>query len=401
MTRRSITFSWPLIVQGLVAVPLAAQQTWPASTQEEFLAALAAAAPGDIVQLAPSGEFNDFTLTKGLTIRGPATIGNVYGMGNGRRFARVPAGQVAQFVDLTFAPDPPPVIGYSAQGSLEVSGVVRFDRCELRGSAFAAALIAVDADVVVTHCSIRGQDGAAGISALRSHLSLTDTSVEGAGALRGPLGSGPAKPGIACSDGGSLHASHVEVRGGRGGDWQVYGFALPASAIESDVDTWLTDSTAVGGSITGPYPGADAVVGSAIAYARCTFIGGEGTPPGEPFAGRVRLDPTLLGATSSSALRLGAPVTMTFVTGGMLDIVVVACTRLGPARALPVVTQPLWLGAPPVLFGCRWNAPFGSVSCTFVVPADPALANRSLDLIALRWGGVGLEASPLLGGVMR
>jgi hypothetical protein len=131
------------------------------------------------------------------------------------------------------------------------------------------------------------------------------------------------------------------------------------------------------------------------------LTGGSGSPPGAPFSGQVQLDPALLGASSSGPLRLGSPITVTFVTGGMLDIVALACPRLGPAQAVPLVAQPLWFGAPALPVRCAWQAPYGSVSCRFVVPGDLALENASLDLIAARWRGAALEASPVLGGVMR
>jgi len=113
-------------VASLLAPAFApAQQVWTVTNQTELLAPIGAAAPGDVVRLVETGSsmFAPFTLAKGLTLRGPATIGSVSAP---LVLVGVPSGQVAQFVDLTFQT-------FTAQyrspsvSTVEVHGTARFD----------------------------------------------------------------------------------------------------------------------------------------------------------------------------------------------------------------------------------------------------------------------------------
>ena len=75
---------------------LMAQTTWTVPSGTPLGPTIAAAAPGDIIQL--SGTHPGFDLTKGLTIRGPATIRMASAIpSTATTRVNVPVGQTASF----------------------------------------------------------------------------------------------------------------------------------------------------------------------------------------------------------------------------------------------------------------------------------------------------------------
>lgn len=403
----------PIVVLALsgslassLAGSLAAQTTWFVANHTEFLAALQNANPGDTVQLAAGGVFQDFALTKGLTLRGPATIGGNYPE-TGTRTVSVPPGQIARFVDLRFLPNPIPLQGYPPQGELVVTGLARFDGCELVGSRLGGGLVLRDADVVVQRCSISGHSIAHGIEALDSHLSLVDSAVTGSDAYRSPFGGYDARPAIGCRGDGSLLMSACTVRGGNG-TWNVNrGGFPPHHGVVANVPAWITDTTIRGGSANagadpGPFPGGDALVGSDARFSRCTLIGGPGQPDGRATSGNAIADPLLLGA-SSSALARGAVFTLTLrADAAGVPVAVLASLALqSPAIGLPWVAQPQWLGGAPLLIAFAATGATHELALALGVPADPILAGVAVDFVGLRAGATRLEASAIAGGVIR
>ena len=391
--------SW-LVVPGCLLVLAQAsrsQQVWPVTNDQEFQAALQAAAPGDVVQLVPAAVFLDFVLTKGLTVRGPGTIGGVPA-GSGVRTVTVPAGQLAQFVDVTFALNPYPAAG---QASLRVTGgAVRFERCTILGAAVGPALAVTSAQVLVQDCQIQAGNGVVGLRAVDAHLCLRDTLVSGSIAMTGVDGA----RGLECSGSGSLHVSAAQIRGGNGlathGGVQLQ---APAIGLQSSVPTWLADATLEGGSITGPNPGAAAlsVTGAAAWHAHCAFVGGAGTPPGASIVGLAYAEPTLLGATSSAPLQRGQSTTLRLLadqSGVPVGLLVMTGLRAPILHPLP--WQPLWLGEVLLVVPGATGGD-GAFPLILSVPDDPLLSNQSVHLLGFRLGGGGVQLAPLLGGLVR
>jgi hypothetical protein len=397
-----VLFSCGLVACSAFLVgALPAQRTWQVADHQEFTAALVAAAPGDVIQLAPSGVFQSFTLTKGLTLRGPAAIGGNH-LDSGRRSVTVPDGQVAQFVDIAFRTDPtyPPFT--PDQGTVEVSGSARFDHCTIAGSMLTAALRLQGANVLVQHCTITGYASSAGIVAVDSTVSIHDSSVAGSSGFRSFYYSSGAAPGISCSGSGSLHVSMSTVLGGNGNYHPSYGNWPPATGLVTNVPAWISDCTVQGGSTSGPNPGGDALSATAATHARCSFVGGAGTPPGQAIVGDAELDPTLLGASSSGPLLMGQEIVLRLLADRPLVPVAILVTVgvRSPGR-YAAVTQPLWLGESTFFLAAGATSGSAEFQLLLQIPLDPTLANVSCDFLGLRAGGAGVQLAPLTGGVLR
>jgi hypothetical protein len=212
-------------------------------------AAIAAAAPGDVLVVKP-GNYSGFTLSKGLTIVGESGVNVTPAV----TIANVAAGEVAVLSRIalrranvfdcvgavvidqsTFLSSVPPSAFYApAMVQVRTSADVRFQRCEIRGtrgitngglqSGGGVALAAVASRVELTGCQVFGGDG--------STLPDCSGATPGWGATA-----------VYCSQSSRVHIALSSVTGGNGGT-PAAGCPTPAGNGGHGI-TMIEDSTVI------------------------------------------------------------------------------------------------------------------------------------------------------------
>lgn len=140
-----------------------------------LLVATPLAAPGDILQLL--GAHPDFTLNKGLTLRGPAMIrgyGSILGV---QTDVTVPAGQQAHLTDITFGLTPfgPIVLGHP----VTVVGNASFEGCWFEGTDSTTFALAINSgNVVLNRCDVHASSGTP-LLVIGGYCSITQSLLRG------------------------------------------------------------------------------------------------------------------------------------------------------------------------------------------------------------------------------
>jgi hypothetical protein len=334
-------------------------------------AAIAVASPGDVIAV-QSGGYPTFTVDKALTIRavppGPVRI-----------YSHAPPIRVM----------PPPgadvhLIGLWWNGAEIIAGNVTMEECQHQ--TFVPGQYrtrVVDATLHLIACSFVGgaptswSSNAATIEATNAEVTMVDSVVQGHGATY------PYSPGVAIGLTNSrLRASHCSFFGG------VMSYMLPwhnvAIAGDAASQVWISDSTVTTLAPTCPIAASGRVDRSVL------------TPPCPmlPSGG-------LLGVDRPSPLRRGNPFTLEFRTEPFAPVGVYVGFEL-TSLAIAVLEQTFLL-QPATAFpaGVRFADAAGLATMSWPIPAGPQFLDRSLWLQGFAATSSLLQASPLVGGVVR
>jgi hypothetical protein len=323
-------------------------------------AALAAANPGDTIVVLP-GSYPPFFMTKGVTVRaqvpGTVTLGAIpFGP-----IVNVPAGEHGHLVSLRCV-------------SLSLRGRVSLDDCVVAPGRTSA----VDAVVVMQECSMQLGSSAAGTAAFdaaQSEVAATDCVFTGTI----PLLVLPSHPAVALT-GSRLRGSRLSLIAFGGG-----GAVPPALRGDAASVVWLSDSTAVGA------PGSCAVEAVNGRHDRCVLTPPCSTLPSGFVLGAHRVSPLLNGGVFAVdfALQPGMAVGV-FAAESFASQVHVELEQsllLPAASAYPLTA---------VVANAQ-----GVASGSWLVPSGPQFVDRTLWLQGFSGFALPLQASPLVGGVVR
>lgn len=382
------------VVFPLLLSAVAAQTVWNVPSGTSVDAAIALAQPGDVLVL--SGSYPPFTLDKGLTLRGPATIQRLNGFVNIRRTRlTIPAGQRAHLSELSFERT------YTALGpsshEVDVSGDASFDGCTFEVRGLPRGFEVTAGNVSLQRCSIEARSGDAFVL-LGGVASLTDCSVS----VQNPSDELPA-PAVVV-EGGTLVASRLQATGGTGVISNITLVPGQPALRQTAGAAWITDSVLTGGApsvffqVTAAGPGIEGAGG--VTIARTQVVAG-GTNPSGPSTG-FSIAPELVGIASSAELVRGTTVDVVATPGtaGLL-LGMGASFSLASAQT-PLVPQPLF-GAPGPIVPVLLTVPISGqpVTLTVAVPNLPALAGQSFWFQACELTPAGLQGSAVVGGVVR
>lgn len=370
----------------------AAQSTLLVPMGASIDAAIAAANPGDILQLA-GGVYAPFGLTKGVTILGPALI-----MGAPLRSldVTIPPGAAGRLVDLDIQLDQRS--SASPTGSIRVSsGRVVFDECRIVLRDSTATTLITNAEAIFVNSSIRHMAGSstpalrirdADVLAVDSEFFGADTFVV--------FGATPAIE--AGGSRGSLQMSRCLAAGGEG-SINLTGTASPTQpAIRSTLDTWLVDCRMEGGSDSFFFsiPGAPAVDLANGVIARTALAPGTGSVTGPGFVGNVTTSRRMIGVQASGPLTLGASFWLSWTAEAPgVPIATAIRTDATPTAvvALPFVAMPLWTvgftGTGTIVTGNQHRA-----NLSFPVPNVASLRFQTIDWLGFRLDGSIIWAAP-------
>ena len=402
----------------LLAAPLCAQSVLHVpATYPQIAGAIAAAQPGDVVEVA-SGTYAGFLCDKGITIAAQpgaqVRVTTLVVLSPTNTEFVVPPGQLAKVSGLQFV-NPG---AFSPMTTEVTSGRVAFEDCS-----FEAPFIGIlnetfglrirNAEVLLRNCRCTGHTSPPPLGGGGNSLPCTGLAVEQStvvavdcefrgGRLLGDGGVG-AGDGLQAT-GSSLHLVRCTVVGGPSASlscWYPNGHGLQVFA---GVGTWLVDTTIQGGSHPGCPSGGDALRNNGtvpVLLTRVTAIPGVGTQQsGAAIVGPVQPDTAVGLASPTQAAQLGAPYRIDYVA----TPVTLVALFLGDHFVVqaPVVTvEPTWLppGAPFVGFLVTDAA--GLASFQTAIPNVPALRYASLWIHAAAWPGPPLHAAPPIGGVLR
>lgn len=398
----------------LTAAPLAAQSVLQVpAVYPQISAAIAAAQPGDVVEVA-AGTYAPFTCTKAITITSqPGAIVTVASMAlpvlQTVGFAP-PNGSLAKVHGIRFL-NP----FFVLRMQVEVTGGrVAFENCEFESDQYATgALRVTNAAVWLRNCScsgltptssplsLHGTSGpCAGLHAINSFVAAVDSTFVGGTLL--PDGNFGAGDGILAT-GSSLHLVRCTATGGASGSFLCtypngHGLHVQNGA------TWLTDVTLIGGSHAGCAGGGDALHNAGtvpVHLTRGTTTPGVGTVS----SGASVFGPTVpdtgigLAAPTVDAL-LGSPYRIDYRTQPNALLLLFVGDALAPAA--PVVTvEPTWLASPSSYVAFVLGDAGGVATFQTTIPNVPALRYTTLWLHAAEWPGAPLHVAPPLGGLLR
>ncbi|MCK5944121.1 MAG: hypothetical protein KAI24_19200, partial [Planctomycetes bacterium] len=272
----------------------AAQTVWTVPPGQPVGPTIAAASPGDIIQL--SGTHPVFDLDKGLTVRGPATIEPSATLPAPiETSVDIPAGQVASFEQLVFQASYNSSGGHG--GRVVVDGELSCEDCsfdavtgQLQGTVELRTGV-----LALQRCDLQGVGGGAGLAILGGTCSAVDCTF--AGASDGFWWPAPAID----VRGGVLMAAGITATGGYGGS--LNGAFLPGQAglRRTAGRAVVVDSELRGGVTFGP--GGPAIAATTgVTIARTVLVDAALSPPSSGFT----VDPDLPGIEISGPLATGA-----------------------------------------------------------------------------------------------
>lgn len=366
----------------------------------QIRSALAVAAPGDVIEVAP-GAYAFFAASVGVTIRaqvpGTVSVGVDPAFVNPNClpclftdgltvFSPPAAGPALHVVGLVFRPDQVTVSGMSFFSKVSVvSGRVTFENCDF-GAARDAGLRVADATVHLQDCTVASHSPhfgyptdaliatnavitAVGCSFTSDHLmgygidaagaSLTNTLFHGAHVSFAGNSSAPAL---------RASGSRIWIRNGTFTAWP-FG-PTPHCAVEADTRLTQLD--------------------------QCTFVSALG--PCTTFAA-----PTpLLAAQRLAPVQVGAPTTVRFDGAPNGFVAVFVGFALGTVDYGSRLVQPSWLeSSTSFLLAIVATDQVGSGSGTWSIPADPSLRGLPLWWKGVQGTSLPLQVSPPVGGLVR
>jgi hypothetical protein len=355
----------PALAVSLLAVAASAQATHTVGPGgfAQIDAALAVAAPGDVVLVQP-GTYQPFTVTGPVTIRAlvPGTVLVDVTFGGPvppfwRSTVTLTAGQVVHLVDL------------SIRVLFLNGGTTTLDGCTVTGYQFwgETAVRVQTGTVHLQDCTLSGSvgpfGGGAGLSASDAMVTAVDSAFVGAD-IGSPFDGPSAGVAIALQD-SQFHGSRVTAQGG-GGSTFVY---PPRAALQATNSTvWISDSTLTGGTAPG---GAQAcpLLATSGRFDRCTLV------PASPCSVGIPGGP-LLAVHRVAPMQSPGPLALEFQTEANGFVAVYVSTSLGMLM-LPELEQSIFLDAAnvvPLAFlladsvghaAGSWSIPAGLVDATF------------------------------------
>lgn len=342
-------------------------------------AALAVAAPGDVLLLQP-GSYPGYQATIGVTLRA-VTAGTVTVASS---TVQCPAPQSMHLLDIT-------------QEALFVSNsVCTLDACQVTPlTTGGASLSASNSRMHIRGCTV-GTPGApytgfgspSGLFAAGSVVSATDSVFRGRD--RDSSFGAPGGPAIDLF-GGTFHGSNLTAQGGSGlsNTASVPGNAVRASAAS----VWISDSTLLGGTATDlGVPWQCPVVATVGGLARCTLTPSNCAPA-------IPVAEPLVGAHCPASPAAGAPLQLELRVEPNGFVGVFASLGLQSLQ-LPELVQPAALDLA-TLFPLAVLVADGSGLATGSWLLPPGTSDRQLWLQAVTPGSPPLQLGPLVGGVVR
>lgn len=382
---------------GLVFVPaLVAQSVWNVPSGTPLGPTIAAASPGDILQL--SGTYPGFLLDKGLIVRGPATIERSVGDPSTRStHVTLPAGQSASFRQLDFRPLWTTLGGDGHR--VIVDGSLSCEDCSFTGTSPDAALELVSGVLALQRCTVLGAGYGPGLAVLGGVASIVDSSVDGSDLT---FQWGTAKPAVVVS-GGELLACELAARGGRGGI--DYGGPGPTvlvpgapALVQTGGEVVVTDSVLTGGPNLLGAGGPAIHATGAVAIARTQLVVSANVSG--PSVGYT-VDDDLPGIAISGPLARGATVGVTAFPGAaQLALGLVGSLDLATSNIAPVVEPVFGLPGQQVLLVVA-TPPSGPLLAHFTIPNVPWLVGQDVWYQALELTAAGARGSAVVGGFVR
>src|SRR5262245_48125392 len=393
-----------------------AQTTWTVTQQNGVQAAIAAAAPGDVILLPNTGGFPDytpFTVDKGVTIRGngcrvgwPLGASTTYDL-----TILVPAGERAHLdgLDLTWSQHS---FGNFGMRLVHNGGVLSVQRCNVLYVGGDAVLVAAGA-VVFQSCSLHAQrlsgyptlGTAAGLLVQGGDVTVRDSSVRGLDAgffWFGPVHMVPmpAHPGADVA-GGSMHAERSTFVGGSGIITSLT-FLAGACGLRTSgsAAVWLGDCTLVGGSTSGVFLGGPALCNNGSTTAQLANVTlSPGWPSAPPSTGSANPAAPLIRLALTPAFQRGATSTLSFA--GEPGALFVLGLALDSAPTLhPFLVEPVWIvNNVAVALGLLDAA--GGATLAVAVPATASLEHQLVWCQAVSGFGLPLHASTIAGGLIQ
>lgn len=394
-----------LLSVALLVAQACAQTTWtvPPGTSD-LVPYVNQAAPGDTLLV--SGFVNGLTLTKGVNLVGPVTIGlngnppnPIYN--DNRLVINLPPGQEARLVGISMrSSDVGGVLTIEAvlqvqhgavsledvnlaDGRIELAGDTKLQRCSARSPATSASVAIVGGTSVMTDCTFTGPN-------------------EGIAYGGGPVACGPAVQ----QSGGLVLASHVLVTGGSRNPRSPFGVVGdPAGWRMTGGVTLVTDSAIRGGDgATNPVlpgSGGNAVVvtGGSFSLARTSLT--EGLLAGAPSVGYQTV-PEMVGMRANAPPSRGQSFTATATAGSSQQPLCLVGGFDGTLGSVPPVVEPLF-GQPSQLVTLELAIPppGSAVSTTIQVPNLALLRGVTVWIQALQLSGAEVRASTVVGGTVR
>ena len=361
-----------------------AQQTWTVPTGADLTSYIAAATPGDTLSL--GGTHPPFTLTKGLHLNGYGTqIVPVQG-GPTSTTIQIPAGERASLSRITFG------------SNTVVRGDVVVESCN--SGAFAIA----SGTVLVRNSQFNGY-GSVPLQVSGGTCSLVGCSVVGNDA--DGSGSVNSAPGLR-QTGGILWVSDCLVQGGSIGDrfGAPFGNSQPAF-VSAGGQAFVVNSTLAGGDGTNYFGtllyGSPAIfAGNQVQFARCSLAWGAVPNQGSP-AGNALAVPDLVSIRTTGFPNMNFAFQVSAIAGASQQMLVLASSLQPTATAHPLAAQPVLGGGNGLVVErvLLTPAPGGALTSSFVIPFSPALLNTCISWQAFQWTGTLVQASPIVGVVIR
>jgi len=366
--------------------------------------AIAAAAPGDVLVVAP-GVYFPFQLAKGLTIHAPAraTLQGQYPSTPQSLSLTIPAGQEARISGfdflLTSTPGFPGLRGSTVVGA---GSRVAFEDCNLSGDFYSPALtLGPSSEVLLNRCGLGGTLLVTGATVVAS-----DTTIRGGNAgIVFRFGPWVAREAVNLQ--GRFQGERVVAKGGDGVGAPLPGYGgATAIVVGGGSELWLDASQVNGGDGPGPAAGGTGILNASprrVRLARTQVAGGTGTPPGVPITGPADLNAPSIGVTTSSPFpAVGAPFGITY-SALPFDPIFLLVSRDLPVVSVPIVEQPIRGPGSPyyALLGVGVADAQGQLTFPLAIPADPALQYLSVWFHGIGGLSLPLQAAVPVGGVVR
>lgn len=366
----------------------------------QISSALAVAAPGDVIHVAP-GAYAFFTASVGVTIRaqipGSVSVGidpalvnpgclPCYFSDGHTVFSPPVTGPALHVVGIVFRPDQTLIsnVTYYARVSV-LSGRVTFENCDF-GSARWSGLRVDGATVHLQDCTVTSfarNLGNQTDALLATNAVITAVACSFASRIVIGLENGAAGASFSNS---LFHGAHVSFAGNA---------SAPAlRAMNSQI--WIRNgSFTAASSGSGPRCAveADAML---TQLDQCTFVSAIG--PCATFAA-----PTpLLAAQLLAPVLPGMPATVRFDGAPNGFVAVFVGFALGTVDYGSMLVQPSWLvSSTSFLLGIVPTDPVGTGSGTWQIPADPSLRGLPLWWKGVQGTSLPLQVSPPVGGLIR
>jgi hypothetical protein len=365
-------------------------------------AAVDAAVDGDVVRIAP-GIYNNFVCTKGLTLLadqpGTVRITRLAAAPSGTSFGMTPLVTPAQqlrLCNLVF--DQHPVFGFSTVGI--GGGVASIERCTFVGSQMPMLNVGGYATAVLRHCTLQGVGAPLFVSA-SSHATASQCTF-----TSGPaIGISSFNAAVMVQDSTAQFSNCTMTGGSLPPLISAVGAGPGIQATASTV--WLVDCVIRGGnSVTPGIFGGPAIVSSlsTVYHDRVTLTAGTSPSGPVPVIFGAAMGQPMLGATSSRVgLQPGSKLRVVFTAAPGDPLFVLATSEVQRAAVVPSTQQPSFGFLAPVglTVAVVFTDERGSASVTIPVPNTPSVLHTGLWVRGIDAVSVPLQASPVVGGVIR